>query len=214
MIDITRLYRDVVNTAKIGTSGTIKEEEFNDAVDAAQSSLIHFLAPLYAEKRAVKDLLAPFITTESFSSSPIDKPEDYVRLLSISTEEFPVREIDLTELKTIQSLPSRRPSDVLGRYYYYEHTNGGDDKFHVIPDTAEGTLSYIRQPDKAAIKLTPVSTEDSDYLEIESDGDLEWPDGAYNMIYYMVLDRLGVSQKEALMMEYSRYGLQQEAAKI
>lgn len=212
MIDPVRLYRDLVNTAKIGTSGYLRESEINDALSFVQTSLMGTLAPLFAVNRSVKDLLAPFIVSDSLPAPVINKPEDYFQLISMNIDDVPVRSLPLNSKTSINSVPSRRPSDQNGILYYVEES----DSFFILPSTVASSVEflYIRHPLGVSITLTPSSTDDSDYLIPSASDSLEWPERAYNIIFYMMLDKLGVAQKESLLMEYSNLGIQQEAAKL
>lgn len=210
MIETVRLYRDLVNTAKVGTAGYIREVEFNDALESVQTSILSLLAPLYAGQRSVKDLLAPFIETAS-GSGTISKPSDYFQVAEITVDGFPARSTDVNEVASLQFLPSRRPDADRNIYAYYE-TN---DAFNILPGTvASSNMTYIRKPDEASIILTPSITGGSDYLTPTSTSNIEWPERAYNLMFYMMLDRFGLSQKELLFMEFSKLGIQMEAGKI
>lgn len=210
MIETVRLYRDLVNTAKVGTSGFIREVEFNDALAAVQSSMIGTFAPLFANNRSVRDILAPFIKTSPVSGGVVAKPSDYEQLIGINVGDHPARLADLNEEAAMQSLPSRRPDSANGVYYYIE----SDDSFRILPSAGSADFSYIRTPGEALITLTASSTEDSDYLTPTSNQNLEWPERAYNIIFYMMMERFGISQKEALLMEYANLGIRMEAEKL
>jgi hypothetical protein len=210
MIETVRLYRDLVNTAKVGTSGFIREVEFNDALESVQTSIMSLLAPLYAGQRSVKDLLAPFIETVS-GSGTISKPSDYFQVAEITVDGFPARSTDVNEVASLQFLPSRRPDLSRNIYAYYE-TN---DAFNILPGAVTSSkMTYIRKPDVASVVLTPSITDESDYLTPTSTSNIEWPERAYNLIFYMMLDRFGLSQKELLFMEFSKLGIQMEVGKI
>lgn len=210
MIETVRLYRDLVNTAKVGTSGFIREVEFNDALAAVQSSMIGTFAPLFANNRSVRDILAPFIKTSPVSGGVVAKPSDYEQLIGINVGDHPARLADLNEEAAMQSLPSRRPDSTNGVYYYIE----AEDSFRILPSAGSADFSYIRTPGEALITLTATSTADSDYLTPTSSQNLEWPERAYNIIFYMMMERFGISQKEALLMEYANLGVRMEAEKL
>lgn len=209
MIQTVRLYKDLVDTAKIGTAGYQRADEFNNALDAVQTSLMSLLSPLYASERSVKDLLAPFIVRTNVSGGVIPKPDDYEQLISISISGHPVTQVDPNEDASQSLLPSRRPNAANGVYNVVEHSNS-----FIVTPTGSGNMSYIRRPLTSHISLSASSTDDSDYVTPSATINLEWPEKAYNLIFYMMLDRFGISQKEALLMEYSKFGIQQEAAKL
>ncbi len=210
MIQTVHLYNDIVNTTKSGTAGFQRASEFNDALHSVQVSLMGLLSPLYATTRAVKDLLAPFIEEVS-GSSTIPFPADYFQVAAIEVNSYPADSIEVNQIASLNYLPSRKPDASKNIYAYYQVDNG----FVVLPATVSSSrMIYIRKPEDVAIVLTPTSTEDSDYLTPSSTTDLEWPDRAYNLIFYMMLERFGVSQREPLFMEFSKLGIQMEASKL
>lgn len=210
MIQTVRLYTDIVNTTKSGTAGFQRAEEFNDALESVQVGLMSLLAPLYASERSVKDLLAPFLETTS-GTSTIAKPSGYFQVAEITVDGFPAKSVDVNEVSSLQYLPSRRPDEDRNIYSYYEI----NDEFNVLPSTvASSDMIYIRKPAVSTIVLTASSDANGDYLVPTSSSDLEWPERAYNLIFYMMLERFGVSQREPLFMEFSKLGIQMEAGKL
>lgn len=203
-----------MQTAKKGTAGYQDEDEFNRDIAAIQTELMGILAPLYAKSLAVKELLAPFVVSDSATTSAqgvYTKPADYFQIIDGSVNGYPANMINPNEVAMLRFLPSRRPSVTENRYSFYLK----DGDIYFLPAQAlPASIDYIRYPDAASIALTPVSTPDSDYLTPTSVDDLEWPERAFNLIYYMMLQRLGIETKESLMMEYAGLGIQSEVLKI
>lgn len=214
MIGVVRLWETVMQTAKKGTAGYQDEDEFNRDLAAVQTELMGVLAPLYASSRAVKDLLAPFIVTFSGNTSVaglLAKPDDYFQVANISISGHPATPVDVNEAPMLNYIPSRTPSVANNIYAYYEV----NDDFTVLPQgtALPAVLTYIRHPEEASIVLTPVSDENGDYLTPTAGDDLEWPERAFNFIYYMMLQKLGLEAKEQLLIEYSNLGLRSESVK-
>lgn len=214
MIGIVRLWETIMQTAKKGTAGYQDEDEFNRDIAAVQTELMGVLAPWYAKSLAVKELLAPFVEPYSASTSAtgvLTKPADYFQIASASVDGYPATQIDVNEVYMLQFVPSRRPSSSENRYSYYL----SEDEVKFLPaETLSAAIVYLRQPDEASIALTPTSTADSDYLTPTSVDDLEWPERAFNLIYYMMLMRLGIEAKESLLAEFASMGLKSETIKI
>lgn len=214
MISIVRLWETIMQTAKKGTAGYQDEDEFNRDIAAVQTELMGVLAPWYAKSLAVKELLAPFVEPYSASTSSsgvLTKPADYFQIASASVGGYPATQIDVNEVHMLQFVPSRRPSSSENRYSYYL----SEDEIKFLPAEAlSAAIVYLRQPDEASIALTPTSTADSDYLTPTSVDDLEWPERAFNLIYYMMLMRLGIEAKESLLAEFASMGLKSETIKI
>lgn len=214
MISIVRLWETIMQTAKKGTAGYQDEDEFNRDIAAVQTELMGVLAPWYAKSIAVKELLAPFVEPYSASTSSsgvLTKPADYFQITSASVGGYPATQIDVNEVHMLQFVPSRRPSSAENRYSYYL----SEDEVKFLPaETLSAAIVYLRQPAEASIALTPTSTADSDYLTPTSVDDLEWPERAFNLIYYMMLMRLGIEAKESLLAEFASMGLKSETIKI
>jgi len=214
MISIVRLWETIMQTAKKGTAGYQDEDEFNRDIAAVQTELMGTLAPWYAKSPAVQELLAPFVvplTGTSTSAGVLTKPADYFQVAALSISGFPVKEIAVNERFMLQYVPSRRPSKTENRYFFFLQ----DDDINLLPAEAHSVVgTYIRQPEEASIELTPTSTADSDYLTPTSVDDLEWPERAFNLIYYMMLMRLGIEAKENLLAEFASMGLKSETIKI
>lgn len=214
MIDNVRLWESVTRTAKSGTSGYQSADDFNYALASVQTSVMSILAPLYSVTRAAKDLLAPFLTDSTGSTNAqgvYTKPSDYFQIASAMVGSHPAYPVEVNELAMLQYLPSRRPDASANRYAFYEE----DDNFVFLPaQTATVSIKYIRKPDEAEIILTASSTADSDYLTPTSTNNLEWPERAFNLFYYMMLQRFGIESKEQILLEFSNLGIQTEAANL
>ena len=214
MISVVTLWETLMQSAKTGTSGYQDEDEFNRDLSAVQTQLMSVLAPLYARSNAVKDLLDPFVvplTGATNASGVLAKPADYFQIAAVSISGFPVKEVSVNERFMLQYVPSRRPSTADNRYFYFMQS----EDINVLPaevHTVSG--SYIRHPDPASIALTEVSTDDSDYVTPTAVDDLEWPQRAFNLILYLMMQRLGLEMKEQLMMEMGNLGIQMESVNL
>lgn len=212
MISIVRLWETIMQMAKTGTSGYQSEEEFNRDVEAVQTQLMSLLSPSYADNVSVREILSPFVLTatgNTNASGLFAKPADYFQALSASVSGYPAWEIGENEEVTLRYLPTRRPSVSSNIYCYIV---SGDSVTFLPKQVLAINLIYLRLPENAEVTLTPVSSEDSDYNVATSGGDLEWPERAFNLILYLMLQRLGVEMKENLLIEFSQLGLQLESS--
>lgn len=214
MISVVTLWESVTRAAKSGTSGYQDATDFNTDLSSVQTGLMGLLAPLYGSNQAVQDLLAPFIeplTGTSSASGVLSKPADYFQIASVTVSGYPAFPVMVNEVPMLQFIPSRRPSAPDNRYYYFLRS----DEINILPAAAV-TVSgaYIRHPDPSEIVLTPVSTPDDDYLTPTANGDLEWPERAFNLILNMMLLKLGLSSKEQLLLEFADMDIKMEASKL
>lgn len=207
MIDSVRLYESVNQAAKKGTSGYQSPAEFNRDLSDVQTDLLTTLRPHFESNQMVRDLLGPFVVSTAVSSS---KPVGYYSFISATISGQPSWPIALNEVAIYQSSPVRSPAASGQSYHYFQD----DQVMFLTPSGVSGSMSYIRYPSNAGITATPVSDDDSDYMTITSNGDLEWPESAFNFILYMMLAKLGVETKEPLLREYAAIGIQYEQSKI
>lgn len=207
-MDVVRLWETVSQTAKTGTSGYQSAEEFNRDLAATQTSLLTLLSPLYAKDIAIQDMLSPFVRSSPYSAN---KPADYYQFISATVNGYPSYPIRPNQVSLYSTSPVRKPtaSNNLS-YYYFED---GQVKL-LAPSGSTGMITYISYPTNASIVLNHVSDVDRDYVVPSSSGSLQWPESAFNLLLYMMVDRLGISMKENLLLEFSSLGIQMEASKL
>lgn len=215
MISIVRLYETIAQRAKTGTSGYQSKDEFNRDIASVQTALMGLLCPLYDSSQAVRDLLSPFVEPLSVTTSATGvaaKPDDYFQMAALSISGYPVKLVAANERFMLQFVPSRRPSAADNRYFYYIES----DSINVLPATSAFPLvgTYIREPEEASIDFTVTSTDEDDYIEVTSVDDLEWPERAFNILVYMMLQNLGLEMKEQILSEFSNLGISMEINKL
>lgn len=202
MIGIVRLWEELMQSAKTGTSGYQSEEEFNRDVNTVQRpTLMGILAPYYESNQTVADILAPFVEEVALSTT---KPADYFRFISATNNGEPCIPINANQATMYSSSSVRSPAASGNTYYYFQE----DGIVFLSNGATSGTMKYLRYPEEAEITLTPTSTADSDYLTPTSVDDLEWPEQAYNLILYFMMQKLGLEMKEPLLAEFANLGIQ------
>jgi hypothetical protein len=214
MISVVELYNDTQQLMKSGTSGYTTQNAWNSALSSVQKELIEYLFPFFENNTQVQDALGPFVKSvapASVTSAGLTKPSEYAHFLSASIDGYPVYPQKSNSKAIINNLSIRQPSTIHKLYYYYME----DDKIKFLPSATHIVgYTYIRKPADASIVLTAVSSDDDDYITATAGADLEWPSTMFNMILYMMLDRLGLEQKEQIIMQYANLGIQKEAIKL
>lgn len=213
MISVIRLWNTVNQLAKTSTSGYQTEAEFNNDLADVQVALVTMLAPFYSVNQTVKDILRPFTLSASASapSGVLPYPTGYFRALTASINGYPAYPVSTNEKDVIMTSPIRMASTTTNQYYYYQE----DTSIKILPaQTLTVNLSYIKYPPAATIVLTPVSTDDNDYLTPTVGTDLAWNEDSFNFILFMMLERLGLEQKDSLNMEFSNLGISRQTANI
>lgn len=208
-----RLIESVMQTAKSSTSGYQDEDELNRNIAMVENDLMDIICPLYEENQKVRDLLNPFITQPSttvVTDNVVALPPDYVRIVDSMYKGRPVYKRNVNEISIIQTSPVRKPDVEKGPYYCY--FMGGAMK--VIPAISEIDLIYIRRPEPGEIRFIIEETDERDYIEIAVEREIEWPESAFNILYYLLLEKYGVEMSSQISMEYSQLGINKELSKV
>lgn len=214
MISVVELYNDTQQLMKSGTSGYTTQSEWNNVLAIVQKEAIEYLFPFFENNTKIQDALGPFVksvASVSVTIAGLTKPDDYAHFSAASIDGYPVYPIKSNSEAIANNLNIRKPNTLRNLYYYYME----DDKIKFLPaETHNVAYTYIRQPAVASIILTATSSDDDDYIEATAGADLEWPSTMFNMLLYMMLDKLGLEQKEQLIMQYANLGIQKEAIKL
>ena len=214
MISIVRFYNSVMQTARAGSSGYVNKNEWNTGMSQVETDVFNIMAPLYSTNFQVQDILAPFVTSKKDAAlvdGVLTKETDYSQFISAEINGNPVYPLNLNEVSIIKTSPVRKPSIEKNQYYLtFEN-----DKVSFLPETiTKVDYRYLRKPVPAELDMTVVSNEDSDYVTPVKVKDLEWPEKAFNILYYLMLEKYGVDQRESLAYEYAQLGIQKEISKV
>lgn len=209
-----RLIESVMQTAGYSTSGYQDDIEINRNLAMVENDLIGILSPLWESNQSVRDMLSPFITppsTTPVSSGVVDFPPDYVQIIDSSHNKKPIYKRNINEISLIESSPTRAPKMERGPYYCY--FAGGD--MYVLPEEMETVdMIYIRQPIPGEIAFDFQEEEDRDYVTMSVVRETEWPQKAFNLLYYLMLEKYGVEKTSQIAMEYSQLGINKEISKV
>lgn len=212
MIDHVRFYETVGQAARSGSSGYFSGDEWNRNLAAVETDLFNMMAPLYSSNFQVQDMLSPFVKSEEgvLSGGILVKPEGFSQFISAEINGNPVYPLNLNEVAIVKSSPTRKPSIENNQYYNYFK----NDKIYFEPSqVAKVNFDFLGKPIPGEILLTEVSSEDSDYVTVTSTRDLEWPEKAFNILMYLMLEKFGIDQRESIAYEYAQIGIQREIVK-
>lgn len=213
MISVVDLYNSTSQRMKSGTSGYTTQDEWNNILSSVQKELAEYLFTFYESNTQVQDALS-FLAkpaTASVTSAGLSKPSDYLHFISASVGEYEVYPVKLNQRKIISQLPSRKPSTTTNKYYYFME----DNKIKFLPAVnLSVNYTYLRKPAEASVVLTATSDEYNDYLVPSVGVNLEWGTTMFNLIMYMMLEKLGVESKDQLTIEFSQLGIQKESIKL
>lgn len=209
-----RLIESVMQTARFSTSGYQDDAEINRNLAMVENDLMETIAPLSEENQKIRDLLSPFITPPStlpVSSGIVTLPADYVQVVDSFYNGKPVYKRNVNEISIINTSPTRKPNIDKGPYYCY-FAGGG---MRVLPvEMEEIDMIYIRKPVPGEIEFNVIEDEDRDYVTISVLRETEWPERAFNILYYLMLEKYGVEMTSQIAMEYSQLGINKEIQKV
>lgn len=207
MISVVRLWETLMQSAKTGTSGYQNAKEFNRDLASVQTSLMGLLAPLYALNTQVQELLTPFVKSVTVSTT---RPAECAYFLGATINGIPSYEITPVQAPIYQTSPIRNPTATNPTAYHY-FVNGSITYIHA--GSLSGSMQYIRYPLTATLVLTPVSDANRDYVVPTAGVELEWNENAFNLILYMMQQKLGLELKEQIQLEYASMGINTEITK-
>lgn len=207
MISVVRLWETLVQSAKVGTSGYQSASEFNRDLASVQTSLLSLLCPMYAINQQVQELLTPFIKSVAVSTT---RPAECAYFLGATVNGTASSEITPLQAPIYAQSYIRNPSNINHVVYHY-FINGGI--VYMYAGTFMGSMQYIRYPLAATIVLTPVSDANRDYVVPTAGVELEWNENAFNLILYMMQEKLGLELKEQIQMSFAALGIQNEVTK-
>lgn len=209
-----RLIESVLQTARSRTSGYQDDEEINRNIAMVESDLMEILVPLYSTNQKVQDLLAPFVvpfTTTSVISGVVTFPSDYVQIVDSMYNDLPIYKKNVNEVSLVVSSPIRKPNLEKGPYYCYFTGS----RMNVLPASIPNIqMSYIKRPEAGKIAYSFVDDEEEDYATISVVTEISWPERAFNILYYLLLEKYGIENQSQLALEYSQLGINKEISKV
>lgn len=205
---VIRLWETLMQSSKVGTAGYQSEEEFNRDLASVQTAAMSILCPRYASNTYVQMLLAPFVISETVSTT---KPDDCFYFLGATINNITSYPITPVQASLYNSSPIRKPSAKNPSAYHYIVN---DDIVYIHEGALAGTMQYIRTPGEASIVLTPVSEDDRDYLTPTVGTELEWPESAFNLLLALMQQKLGIELKEDILTTVGAQSAQQEIQNV
>lgn len=221
MILCKTLWDRVSTISSTGTSGYFTEDDFNSNLYSVQYQVLSLLADDYENNQKISDFLINHIQEDAqtslangklYSGSIISSLPNYYRSLSLqyiapNNKVYPSKKITVSEVGMYESSPVRKPNLDKNRTLYYFVGNN----ITVLPKQADldFNLIYLIKPALAKIAFTTASTDDNDYLVVDNANtiDIDFPEGLINLFTFLMLECMGIEQKENLLVEYSQLGL-------
>jgi hypothetical protein len=211
MINAKIVWDRVNLLTKNGTSGYFNDADFKSYAMSAELRLMGMLIPLYEKNQQVADALSPFIKTVAKTSNAqgvINKDADYYGLASIllvkAGVEYPTSKIAPHEVGNTKTSPIRKPDYSKNEALYYQSNN----KIIMLPEQVmDVNLIYVKTPVFGFVTTSTVSTVNEDYVTVTSQVDFEWNMDVFNILCFMILEQMGLSQKEQLSMQFAQMGI-------
>lgn len=216
MVSFKRVYERMGEFAKTGTSGYDDQDAINNRAYSVNLMLAEVMSENYEKNQKATDAVADLVEVELTSSDiygQVEKNEEYLHLATVHL--IKDEEIYLTRKLAVNAVAATLASSVRKPdYANNEVCYSFQERIIQMYPKMEMDLEviYIRKPTTPFITLTPVDSENSDFLVVDEGNtvDFEWPESMFNLIVYMMLDQLGVEMKEQLLFEYATFGISRD----
>lgn len=221
MISVNVLFRSFCEYAMDHISGPDPLPEWLRKLNESQRELLDIVAPNYDSNERIRSIMQPLIKHHSVSGlliGQVDYPSDFYRLAGAVNAvhegfTFVLNHTHENGIALINRIPQRQPS--LSKLVGYWHPSPGGIKIYPT-NIAACNYYYIKKPVDAV--LSYAYSDDSSTGEMvlrESAGtvNLEWNDNAFNLLLYKLLEKYGVIDKNALNIEYGKYGINTDIIK-
>lgn len=197
---------------------------FNSSISEVQKEIFNDTSPFFDVNDKVRVLLNSWVREQYglTDASGIDTiggaPEIVNRLLSVGVTDgsqnllFSIPETTESELVGIARMPQRAPNFAAKKVYYRFND---PDQLQLYPRQAINYLTYyLIYPLESHIAFTFTETDDEDIMTYDPTNsvDLAWPDSAYNLIVYKVLEKYAIEVREQLLQSYAAFGFNQTSA--
>jgi len=221
MIECKKLWDRLSTLTTTGTSGYFTEDDFNSNLYATQFTVLSLLAANYENNQKVSDFLINHIKEDPqttlaggklYATSIIASLTNYFRALTLQYVNsdnlvFPSKKIAISEIGMYESSPVRKANLTKGRTLYWF----SDGNITVSPRNSGLNFNfiYLIKPALAKIAFTTGQDDDNDYLVVDNANtiNIDFPEGLFNLFTYLMLENMGLEQKENLTLEYSQLGL-------
>lgn len=218
MISFVEFIERLTDLTKQNQSGFDTGTDITGKTNQCQLELAQYLYSIYEINQNAVDLMAPITVTAAVSSDTnglITYPTGYNHLLSLRYLKSAnilkkVQRIGIAQLGIIEKLPQRRPDLTKDRILY----SYGKTGIQVYPETALNfKMIFAKYPAKANISYTYTNVNGEPKRTPTAVVDLEWNDNVYNLLLYMVMDKMGLAVRDQLLNEYAQLGIARESVK-
>jgi len=218
MILVKTLWDRLKVLTKAGTSGYFTAEEFNSNLYSVQYTVLSILCDNYENSQKVSDALINHIKTYTGSTTAAGKMfavsieqslSNYYRTLALNfsgSELSPSKKIAVNEVGMYSTSPIRKADLTKNRTLYYFV----DNNIQTLPkQSLPFSFIYCVKPALAKIAFTTAEDEDNDYLVVDNTNtvNIDFPEGLFNLFAYLMLESMGIEQKESLASEYAQLGI-------
>ena len=221
-MQILRVWNRVNDLAKKDQSGYNTAAEFNDRIDQVQLEIVEKIYTYLGYTQRAADILAPFIKTVLLASSNtgvVTPPSDCLHYLSLSYQYtdpisgirwIPCRQLDSNAVDLTAQNPVRNTNPAQNRVQYFNENNLTTI---CTNSSSQVKIRYVQRPAISQIAFTAQQSSGQYYQTYDpiNSIDLLWNDAAFNLIVYLMLEKLGVEIREQFLVEFAQVlGIQRE----
>lgn len=217
MIDVRYIRNTISDLSAKGQSGRVNDLEFNNLLQAAQTTLFEYYYKVFESTQKILDALKVFIkkVTLPVNNGECDYPQDYVHKLAVTytlikntckgiiQEEIPVDYMEINEVNYTLIDPIRRPN-LARKIVRYSTWN---NKIQVYPRTVKSiNLIYLKKPVVPKYASVIIQTPNGDFEQYDpiNSVHLEWDEQETQNIIDLMLFYHGIVIRENALIEYAR----------
>lgn len=221
MIAVLDIWNRLNDYSQKYQSGVDTVAYFNSKLAEVQVELFNEFSPLYDESDKINTLLDCWVVEQTGSSNSSGvvtvgtSPQVVNRPLAMGLTNnsgdilFQIPKISESQLVASARIPQRAPN-VANKNVYYNFKS--PDTLQLYPKVViPYDLFYLIYPTAANIAFTYSTVSDEDIMTYDSADsvDLAWPQAAFNLILYLMLEKYGVSVRDEILQEYAKFGIMQ-----
>ncbi len=220
MIDTAEFIDYVGELTEKEQSGFSTGKNWTGYINQSQNELAEYLNSIQEINQHAVDLITPLIVVAPLSSNSVGLiayPNGYNHFKALryldgvkirKTQYLGTNQVGIVEDEG--KIPQRKSDLTKGRINYTFLGTG----IQVYPkQVLTFELVYIKYPTKAAISYNYTEVNGEPKRTVASQTNMDWNMNCFNLLVYMVMDKMGLAKRDLILNEYAQLGIAKESVK-
>lgn len=201
-------------------SGFSTGKNWTGYINQAQYELAEYLNSIQEINQHAVDLCLPLLVSipvNSNASGIIPYPDGYNHFkalrLTVGSSVFKTQYLGTNQVALIEEegkIPHRK-SNLSKNKVNYTFLNSG---IQVYPkQSLSFELVYLKYPTKASIVYNYTEVNGEPKRTVSSSTNMDWGMNCFNLLIYMVMDKLGLAKRDLILNEFAQLGIAKESVK-